>query len=218
MKGHAVEPKDVKYKDGDKEGLILPCHTTDKILAFGTNGRFYTLSANEMPAGRGYGEPLSLMIDLPDGARINNFHLYNDDEKLLVASSLGHGFIVKHSDVLAQTKGGKKVLNVKAPATALIAKPVAPEHDHIAVIGKNRKLLVFPLVDLPEMGRGKGITLQKYKDGGLSDAKTFKMETGLAHKYGSGERIVEDITPWVGKRASAGRMPPNGFPRNNKFD
>lgn len=218
MKGHGHNPKDFKYKDGDKGQFILECQTTDKILLFGTNGRFYTIGADNLPSGRGYGEPLRLMVDLPNDAALAGSLVYEPSRRLLVTSSDGRGFIVKSDDVLAQTKNGKQILNVKAPVKAALCKPVAPSHDYIAVIGKNRKLLIFSLDELPEMSRGKGVILQKYKDSRLSDAKTFDSKTGLEFKYGSGSTVLDDPAPWIGKRASAGRLPPNGFPKNNQFD
>ena len=217
MKGHGHELKDIKYKDGDRESFVIEAQTTDKLLVFGTNGRFYTVGCDKLPPGRGFGEPLRIMVDLPNDSDIADMRLHVPGQKMLVAATTGHGFIVKSDDVLAQTKNGKQVLNVSGKAEAALCKPVAADDDHIAVIGKNRKMLVFMLEELPEMGRGKGVILQKYKDGGISDAKTFKWEDGLEYKYGAGMTYVEDINPWVGKRASAGRLPPNGFPKSNKF-
>lgn len=218
MKGHGVNAKDVKYKDGDRGAFIIEGQTTDKLLVFGTNGRFYTIGCDKLPPGRGFGEPLRIMVDLPNDADIAHMRLYREGQKLLVAATSGHGFVVKADDVLAQTKSGKQVLNVSGNVEAKLCKVVDPSHDQIAVIGQNRKMLVFTLDELPEMGRGKGVILQKYKDGGISDAKSFSLEEGLEFKYGSGSTQVEDITPWIGKRASAGRLPPNGFPKNNRFD
>ncbi|MGH1398279.1 MAG: DNA topoisomerase IV subunit A [Alphaproteobacteria bacterium] len=218
MKGHGVAIADLKYKDGDKGRFVIEAQTTDKLLVFGTNGRFYTVGCDKLPPGRGFGEPLRIMVDLPNDVQVAAMRLHREGQKLLVAANTGHGFIVKSEDVLAQTKSGKQVLNVSGDAVAALCKPVDPTHDHVAVIGKNRKMLVFALEELPEMGRGKGVILQKYKDGGISDVKSFAMESGLEFKYGSGTTVPEDITPWVGKRASAGRLPPNGFPKNNRFD
>lgn len=218
MKGHGHNAKDFKYKDGDRESFVIEAQTTDKLLVFGTNGRFYTIGCDKLPPGRGFGEPLRLMIDLPNDADVCELTLYQPERKLIVASSEGYGFLVKSEDVLAQTKNGKQILNVSGKAEGTIAKWVDDADDHIAVIGKNRKMLVFPLEELPEMARGKGVMLQKYKDGKLSDLKTFKWENGLTYKYAGGETVVSDLNPWVGKRAAAGMMPPNGFPKNNKFD
>ncbi|MGB1076701.1 MAG: DNA topoisomerase IV subunit A [Bdellovibrionales bacterium] len=217
MKGHGANPEEIKYKDGDKHGHVLEAYTTDKILILATNGRFYTLGGDKLPSGRGFGEPVRLIIDLPNEADIVDILIYNTEEKFLVASSDGRGFIVKSEDLLAQTKTGKQVLNVSGNVEASLCVKINDEDDYVATIGQNRKLLAFPLDEIPEMGRGKGVILQKYKDGGVSDVKTFKLEQGLSYKYGTGETVVEDLMPWLGKRAQAGRMPPNGFPRNNKF-
>lgn len=218
MKGHGHAPQEFKYKDGDEESVVLECYTTDKILVLGTNGRIYTLGGDKLPSGRGFGEPLRLMVDLPNDADIVGMIVYEEGAKLLIASSEGNGFIVKSDDILAQTRSGKQVLNVKGKAKAQLFAPVNPTDTHVAVIGDNRKLLIFALVELPEMSRGKGVRLQKYKDGALSDAKTFNLETGLEYKYGGGTTKMEDIGPWGGARATAGRKPPNGFPIDNKFD
>lgn len=218
MKGHGHNSRDFKYKDGDRESFVIEAQTTDKLLVFGTNGRFYTIGCDKLPPGRGFGEPLRLMIDLGNDADVNDLMIYRPETRLIVASTDGYGFIVKSEDVLAQTKNGKQILNVSGKAEAKIAKWLEAEDDHIAIIGRNRKMLVFPLAELPEMARGKGVMLQKYKDGGLSDLKTFKWDTGLTYRYSGGETMVQDLNPWLGKRAGAGLMPPNGFPKANIFD
>ena len=217
MKGHGHSAKDFKYKDGDREGFVIEGQTTDKFLIFGSNGRFYTIGGDKLPPGRGFGEPVRLMIDLPNDSDVIAVMVYQPGLKLLVASDDGRGFVVKSDDVLAQTKNGKQVLSVSGGAEAALVYVIAEGDDHVAVIGQNRKMLVFALDQLPEMAKGKGITLQKYKDGGLSDAKTFVWKNGLSYKYGSGETVVSDLNPWVGERAQAGKMPPNGFPKSNKF-
>ncbi len=216
MRGHNINPDDLKYKDGDKCDFVFPAYTTDKILVFASNGRFYTIGGDKLPAGRGFGEPIRLMVDLPNDCTIIDMKLFEDGKKMIVAATTGHGFIAPMSDVIAHTKGGKQVLNVGDKASAAVCHTIADGDDHIAVIGTNRKFLVFPLADLPEMGRGKGVILQKYKGGQLSDLKTFKMEEGLVFPYGSGER-TEDVSPWLMGRAAQGKLPPNGFPKNNKF-
>ena len=144
--------------------------------------------------------------------------LYEPEKKLLLASDDGRGFIVEQKDVQAQTRNGKQVLNVSGDVEAKICTEVPDDADHVAVIGQNRKLLIFPMDEMPVMGKGKGVILQRYKDGGVSDVKLFNLEEGLSFKYGAGATTVDDIMPWLGKRAQAGRMPPNGFPKNNKFD
>jgi topoisomerase-4 subunit A len=162
------------------------------------------------------GEPLRLMVDLPNEAAIVALFIHTPGRKLLVASSAGDGFVVAEEDIVAQTRAGKQVLNVKGDVRAQVCRPI--EGDHVAAVGENRKMLVFPLADLPEMGRGKGVRLQKYKDGGLSDLKTFSLEDGLSWLDPAGRtRTVTELDEWKGARASAGRMAPRGFPQNNEF-
>lgn len=218
MKGHGHKPGDIKYKEGDRGQFVIEAQTTDKLIIFGTNGRFYTLGCDKLPSGRGFGEPLRIMLDLSNDSNITSMRLYEPDRRMIVASTDGRGFIVRTDNILAQTKNGKQVLNVSGQVKAAICCYVDERDDHIAVIGTNRKMLVFPIDEVPEMGRGKGVILQKYKDGKLSDVKSFNLEQGLEYKYGSGTTTVEDILPWIGKRASSGRMPPNGFPKSNRFD
>ncbi|TDL90636.1 DNA topoisomerase IV subunit A [Meridianimarinicoccus aquatilis] len=216
MKGHLAEGAPLKFKDGDESQFVLHAETTDRLIVFGSNGRFYTLSAASLPGGRGMGEPLRLMVDLPNDADIVTLFLHQPGRRLLVASTGGDGFVVPEDDVLAQTRTGRQVLNVRAPVRALMCKPVIG--DHVACVGENRKVLVFPLTELPEMGRGKGVRLQKYKDGGLSDAITFRLADGLSWLDPAGrKRLQSDLTEWIGKRAGTGRMAPRGFPRDNHF-
>jgi topoisomerase-4 subunit A len=217
MKGHGHNPKDFKYKDGDRGAFVLEAQSTDKILMFATNGRFYTVVADKLPPGRGFGEPVRLMVDMPNDADLLALMIYEPGKKLLVASTEGHGFIVKSDDVVAQTKNGKQILNVDGNSEAKILSVVGEGHDHVAVIGKSRKMLVFELAEIPEMTRGKGVLLQK-SEGGLVDAKTFNMKEGLEHKYSTGMTKIANIKAWVGKRAQAGKLPPNGFPKSGKFD
>ncbi|MGH1403345.1 MAG: DNA topoisomerase IV subunit A [Alphaproteobacteria bacterium] len=218
MKGHGHKPAEIKYKEGDRGQFVIEAQTTDKLVIFATNGRFYTLGCDKLPSGRGFGEPLRIMVDIPNDANICIMRLHEPERKILLASTDGRGFVVRSDDVVAQTKTGKQILNVSGSVEAAICRYIDDNDDHIAVIGKNRKMLVFPLDDVPEMSKGKGVILQKFKDGGLSDAKSFNLEEGLSYKYGSGSTTVDDITPWIGKRAGAGRLPPNGFPKSNRFD
>lgn len=219
MKGHGHDPKDLKYKAGDRGQFILEVQTTDKLLIFGTNGRFYTLGCDGLPSGRGFGEPLRIMIDFPNDAHVTSMCTYLPKTKMLVASSDGRGFTVFSDNVLAQTKAGKQVLNVSGKVEAQVCHYVHKDDDHVAVIGTNRKMLVFPLSELPEINRGRGVILQKYsKEATLSDVKTFSIEQGLDYKYGSGSTTVDDISPWLAKRATAGKIPPNGFPKSNRFN
>jgi topoisomerase-4 subunit A len=216
MKGHIDLTGALKFKDGDEARFAFHAETTDKILLFGSNGRFYTITAANLPGGRGMGEPVRLIVDLPNEAEIVSLFIHTPGARLLVASSAGDGFIVPENDVLAQTRSGKQVLNVRDDARAIICHRVAG--DHLACVGENRKVLVFGLDELPEMGRGKGVRLQKYKDGGLSDARTFTLAEGLSWLDPAGRTRTEtDLSEWIGKRASAGRMAPRGFPRNNRF-
>jgi topoisomerase-4 subunit A len=216
MTGHIDLGRELKFKDGDGPRFTFHAETTDRLLVFASNGRVYTVSAASLPGGRGMGEPLRLMVDLPNEADIVSLFIHRPGRKLLVASSAGDGFIVGEDEVVAQTRAGRQVLNVRAPARALLCKPVAG--DHVACVGENRKVLVFPVSELPEMGRGKGVRLQRYKDGGLSDATTFELARGLSWKDPAGRTRTEtDLTEWLGKRATAGRMAPRGFPRDNRF-
>ena len=216
MTGHIDLNRELKFKDGDGPRFIFHAETTDKLLVFGSNGRFYTIPAANLPGGRGMGEPLRLMVDLPNEAAIVDLFIHSPERKLLVASSAGDGFIVPETEVVAQTRAGKQVLNVKGDVRAKVCKPVTG--DAVAVVGENRKVLVFALDELPEMGRGKGVRLQKYKDGGLSDATTFTLGEGLTWRDPAGRTRTETaLDEWTGKRAGSGRMAPRGFPRDNTF-
>ena len=215
-KGHLQEPNDVKYKEGDQGRFLLHAETTDKLLIFATNGRFYSIGADRLPGGRGHGEPLRLMFDLPNDHDIVALFVHKSDRKLLLASSDGRGFVVEEQDVYAQTKAGKQVLNVSGENEARVCRFV--DGDTVAVVGENRKLLVFDLNDMPEMARGRGVILQRYKDGGLSDITVFDKTVGLQWRMGDRTRTETDLRDWTGRRAQAGRLPPRGFPRNNKFD
>ena len=216
MTGHIDLTRELKFKDGDGPRFIFHAETTDRLLAFGSNGRFYTVSAANLPGGRGMGEPLRLIVDLPNEAEIVDLFIHKAGRKLLVASSAGDGFVVPEDDVVAQTRSGKQVLNVRGDTRARVCKPVTG--DSVAVVGENRKVLVFPLVELPEMGRGKGVRLQKYKDGGMSDVETFTLADGLTWLDPAGRTRTEvELAEWQGKRAGSGRMAPRGFPRDNRF-
>jgi topoisomerase IV subunit A len=227
MKGHMALDADLKFKDGDEARFMFHAQTTDKVILFGSNGRFYTIAGSALPGGRGTGEPLRLIVDLPNESSIVDLFLHEPGRKLLVGSSDGDGFVVPEVDVLAQTRSGRQVLNVKDKVVAKVCTPVVG--DHVAVISLNAKLLVFPLSELPEMTRGKGVRLQKYKsarsaqgtldlDGGLSDILTFNWTDGLSWQMGGGKTRTEtDMTEWLAKRAGAGKRPPHGFPKNNRF-
>ena len=218
VKGHLTDVSELKYKEGDGGRFVIHAESTDKLLVFATNGRFYTVGCDKLPGGRGFGEPLRLMIELANDQELVHMRVFRPEEKLVVAASDGRGFVVKAEDVLAQTRAGKQVLNLGDGAAAAACASVMG--DWVAALGQNRKLLLFKLDEVPEMGRGRGVILQKYKDGGLSDLKTFAMAEGLVCR--TGERIrtfsADELKDWIGKRAQAGRLPPAGFPRANKFE
>ncbi|WP_029006816.1 DNA topoisomerase IV subunit A [Azospirillum halopraeferens] len=217
VRGHLPESEiaEVKVKEGDRQRFAVPCETTDKILVFASNGKFYTLGADKLPRGRGFGEPVRLMIDLGNETEIVALFPHQPGRRLVVASDDGRGFQVEENEVLAQTRAGKQVLNLDDGREARICVPA--EGDHVAVIGNNRKLLVFALDELPVLARGKGVQLQKYKDASLSDLKVFAMADGLSWRQGERVFRVTDLTGWIEPRARVGKMPPNGFPRVNKF-
>jgi topoisomerase-4 subunit A len=215
LRGHVPESDDIKYKEGDRARFFIQAETTDKLLVFGTNGRFYTLAADKLPGGRGHGEPVRLMIDLGNDQEIVDLFVHKPGRKLIVASHDGRGFLVPEEEVVAQTRAGKQVLNLAEGVEA--AACAAAEGDHVAVIGENRKIIIFPLAELPEMTRGRGVILQKYKDGGLSDVKVFTLKEGLTWRLGDKTRTETNLRDWIGQRAQAGRLPPQGFPKSNKF-
>ncbi len=218
IKGHSTEASSLSFKEGDRLKRFIRAQTTDTLLLFATNGRFYSLVADKLPGGRGHGEPFRLMVDIEDAGDSVELFVYEPDRKLLVASESGHGFIVAEDEVVAMTRKGKQILNVKGDDEAAVCVPV--EGDSVAVIGNNRKLLLFPLKELPEMPRGKGVRLQRYKDGGLADAKTFSKKEGLTYVDAAGRTFTlasAELRDWWGARAQAGRLPPRGFPKSGKF-
>jgi topoisomerase-4 subunit A len=216
VKGHVSDMSTLKFKDGDRYRFGLHAQTTDRLLIFGTNGRFYTLGCDTLPGGRGHGEPVRLMVGLGNDHDVVHFMVHDPERRLLVASSDGRGFIVAEKDVVAQTRAGKQVLNVSGDVEARVCRVV--KGDSVAVVGENHKLLIFPISELSEMTRGRGMRLQSYRDGGLSDVKTFVVSEGLSWKSGERTRTEHDLAGWCGKRAQAGRLAPKGFPRSNKFD
>ncbi|QMV02348.1 DNA topoisomerase IV subunit A [Devosia sp. D6-9] len=218
MKGHTDDVDEKGFKAGDRLKLAVKAETTDKLLMLTTGGKVYTLGGDKLPGGRGQGEPVRIMVDIEEGHDIVDLFVYRPGAKRVVASSAGNGFVVAEDDLIANTRKGKQVLNVSGDDEARLLVPAAG--DMVAVIGQNRKLLIFPAQQLPEMSRGKGVRLQKYKDGGISDLKTFRSEEGLTWTDSSGRtftRPMGELVEWVGDRAQAGRQPPNGFPRNNRF-
>ncbi|MBT8473519.1 MAG: DNA topoisomerase IV subunit A [Marinicaulis sp.] len=221
MKGHVEDAKSIKYKDGDREGSLVYAQTTDKLMLFATNGKVYSLDVAQLPGGRGHGEPIRLMVDMGNDDAVVAAFLYEGERKFLVASSAGHGFIVNESDCLSNTRKGKQILNVPAGAEGAVCRPAPGKIDKdamIAVVGDNKKFLCFPAAELPEMTRGKGVVLQKYHKGGLSDAKVFIKKEGLTWTDRAGRvQTIDDWKQFVGKRAQAGRLAPKGFPTSKKF-
>lgn len=217
LKGHTVEANDIKYKDGDEEQFLLKAETTDKLLVFTTLGRFYTISIDKLSGGRGHGDPLRLLIDLTPEEDVVDLLVHSpqvENRKILVASADGRGFITSCASLLAQTRGGKQILNVEKTKAALCREVTG---DHLAIIGQNRKLLIYKIDEIPEMVRGKGVILQRYKNGGLSDIKLFTLAEGLSWKMGEKTRLETRLLPWLGKRGQGGKLPPTGFPRTNRF-
>lgn len=218
MKGHQTDLSGVAFKQGDKLKLSLHAETTDKILLFSTGGKFFTLGADRLPGGRGHGEPIRLMVEMDEAQDVVNAFVHKPGRNLLLATTEARGFVVSEDDVVANTRKGKQVLNLSAPAEASIC--VEASGDQVAIIGENRKLLVFPMAQIPQMGRGRGVRLQRYRDGNISDIRVFKGEDGLTWTDSSGRsftRTMEELADWRGERGQAGRLPPTGFPRSNKF-
>ncbi|WP_426957663.1 DNA topoisomerase IV subunit A [Muricoccus radiodurans] len=216
QKGHLEDPSGLKFKEGDSLALLLHAETTDRIGFVASNGRAYTVKADAIPRGRGDGQPVRLMVELGNEDEIVSGFVWKDGLRFLLASHAGKGFIAKAEDLLAEKRTGKQVLVVDAPDTLVACVPV--EGDTVAVIGENRKLLVFPLEQVPEMARGRGVSLQGYRDGGLSDVKVFDARRdGLTWQLGDRTRSETVLAPWRGNRGGAGKMPPNGFPKSNRF-
>lgn len=216
VKGHIALDDDIKFKDGDRLKFGLHAQTTDKILLFATNGRFYTLQADKLPRGRGFGEPLRLSVDLPEEDDIICMFVYQTGRKRLIVSKRGKGFAVKEDDLVAQTRNGRIILNLVQGDEAKFCLPF--EGDTVAIVGSNRKLLIFDALEIPEMTRGQGVFMQKYPEGvSVSDIKLFNKEDGLAYPCGGGTRIETNLVGWMGHRAQVGKMPPVGFPKSNRF-
>ncbi len=215
VRGAVENPGELKYKEGDGERFILPAQSSDRLLVLAADGRVYTLGVDKLSSGRGHGEPISLAIDLEKGVEIVDLRVHRADGRLVFATRKGFGFVAEEQEITAQTRAGKQVVNLTPGDTLLAAVPV--EGDHLAVTGTNRKLLIFPVADLPVQARGKGVTLMRLKDAELADLRTLDLATGLAWPVNGRERRVPDLTGWRGPRAGSGRMVPNGFPKNNRF-
>jgi topoisomerase-4 subunit A len=215
QKGHLAPDAELKFKEGDRLDRMVRCESTDRLALLATNGRVYTLKAADLPRGRGDGQAIRLLIDLANEDGVVDLFLPDATAKYLIAASVGRGFIIPGEELNSERKAGKQILNLK-PGEEL-SHCVPAKGDHVAIIGQNRKLLVFPLAELPEMPKGAGVTLQKYKDGGMADVKVFALATGLTWKLGANTRTEQKLTEWLGTRAQAGRLPPNGFPKSGKF-
>jgi len=223
MKGHLAleQVADLKWREGDEPFIHFHAQTTDRLALFASNGRVYTLAGDKLPSARGFGEPVRLFIDLDAEVDIVQLLIARPEMKLLIASSDGRGFVSSGEATLAETRKGKQLVNVRPGATVAVVRAIPEEADAVAVVGENRKMVVFPLSELPELARGQGVMLQRYRDGGLSDALAFRLEDGLSWVLGgeSGRvRTETDLSSWRAARGAAGRMPPIGFPRSNRFD
>jgi len=218
--GHEPEGKEFKFKEGDGPAFALHAQTTDKLLIACDNGRFYTLGCDKLPSARGFGEPLRTMLDIDAGAEIVALLVYKPKAQLLLASNQGRGFAAEADELLAETRKGRGVMTTKPGVKLAVVREIPAEHDHVAVVGDNRKLVLFSLEELPVLAKGQGVTLQRYRDGGLADATTLRLEDGLSWKMG-GEtgrtRTESDMRLWKVARGAAGRLPPTGFPRDNRF-
>ncbi len=218
LKGHVSDLSSLQFKEGDGPKIAFPAQTTDRLVLFTTGGKAFTLGADKLPGGRGHGEPLRIIIDMDNDQDVLTAFVHDPSRKLILASHAGNGFVVAESEMVANTRKGKQIMNVAMPDEAQLVLPV--KGDHVAVVGENRKMLVFPLVQLPEMARGKGVRLQRYKDGGISDLRCFAIEEGLSWDDSAGRsfnRSRAELAEWMGDRASAGRTVPKGFPRSGKF-
>jgi topoisomerase-4 subunit A len=223
MKGHLAldQVGEIKWREGDGPFIHFHAQTTDRMALFASNGRVYTLAGDKLPSARGFGEPVRLLVDLDAEVDIVQLLVARPGMKLLIASSDGKGFVASVDSTLAETRKGKQLVNVRPGASVAVVRAIAEGADAVAVVGENRKMVVFPLAELPEMGRGQGVTLQRYRDGGLSDAIAFRLADGLSWALGGESkrtRSETDLSAWRAARGAAGRMPPVGFPRSNRFD
>ncbi|HME25926.1 MAG TPA: DNA topoisomerase IV subunit A [Acetobacteraceae bacterium] len=215
VKGHIGDDAELRFKEGDKLKYRLHCQTTDRLTLFGTNGRAYTLKAADLPRGRGDGQAVRLLAELTNEDDVAALFIATEGARYLVASSTGRGFVVPAAELAAEKRTGKQVLNLRPGEEAALC--VLADGDHVAIIGGNRKLLVYPLEQVPEMARGGGVILQRYREGGLADAKVFRLADGLTWRLGDKTRTETNLRDWIGERAQAGRLPPNGFPRAGRF-
>ena len=220
LKGHAVDPASLRFKEGDRLRFLIPAETTDRLVAFATNGRCYTIPVEKLPGGRGDGTPIRLLIDLPNEAELVSLAVFREGEAWLLASAAGRGFVVAAADAVAATRSGKQVLVLDEGEELAVAIVIPEGADHLATIGENRKLLIFPLDQVPRLAKGRGVTLQKFKDGGLADAKPFRLAEGLPLRLGENRTSIKgaaELRDWLGTRAQAGRLVWRGFPSSGRF-
>ncbi|PDV87023.1 DNA topoisomerase IV subunit A [Rhizobium sp. H4] len=218
LKGHIADTATLTFKEGDGLKVAFPAQTTDKILIVTTGGKAFTLGGDKLPGGRGHGEPLRIMVDMDNDQAVLTAFVHDPARKQLIVSTAGNGFVVAEAELVANTRKGKQIMNVALPEETQLLVPVSG--DHVAVVGENRKLLVFPLAQVPEMSRGKGVRLQRYKDGGISDVRCFAISDGLVWEDSAGRTFTknkDELAEWLADRASAGRSVPKGFPRSGKF-
>ncbi len=215
VRGHLDSDAELKFKEGDRLRALVPCESTDRLCLIGTNGRSYMLKASELPRGRGDGQPVRLLAALSNADDVASFFVWREEQRYLLVSSAGRGFLIRGKDLASEKRTGKQVFHLKPGEEAALCLPA--EGDHVAIIGTHRKLLIFPLEEVPELARGAGVALQKYRDASLADAKVFWWKDGLSWKIGGKERVEMDLAPWRGARGQAGRLPPAGFPRSNRF-
>jgi topoisomerase-4 subunit A len=216
VKGAVAEPLELRFKEGDRLRLLVPCETTDRLSLFATNGRAYTLKASDIPRGRGDGQPVRLLVDLGNADDVVALFLAREGARFLLAGRGGRGFVVRGEDLLAEKRTGRQILNLKPGEEAACAAPV--EGDHVAVLGENRRLLVFPLAEMPELARGSGVILQRYREGGLAALKVFPLAEGLTWRSGARQRTETDLSPWLGSRGQTGRAAPTGLARNGRLE
>ncbi|MDB9762843.1 DNA topoisomerase IV subunit A, partial [Alphaproteobacteria bacterium] len=218
VKGH-VNFSSIKYKEGDEAKFILLVKNTDKVLVASNSGRVFTLSFINMEISKGFGSPIRIFIDLPSEDSIISMNIYNENKQLLIAATNNKGFLIPNmKSLLAHTKLGKNVLEIKKDDNLIVFRTIEDHDDYIAIIGQNHKLLIFSLSELPRQSKGKGVILQKVKQGELSDAKTFKYDEGLICLTENSKKVFRDLKLWLGKRSQSGRLAPRGFPRSNRFN
>jgi len=220
LKGHPDDIGDPRFKDGDSLHIVIRAQTTDKLLLFASNGRYYTIAGDRIPRGRGSGEPVRLIVDVPNDAALVDLHVHRPGKKRLLVATDGRGFVAEENECVGQTKTGKQVLTPAKEAAAMASRPLDPggvEGDHVACVGANRKLLIFPLDQVATMAKGRGVTLMRLKDAALTDVIVIRKADGLSWPSGERTRTETDLTPWLGNRAAAGKLPPRGFPRDNTF-